>query len=371
MPSAAGSEEVDPGRVQESSLGLIMGVSSTLHVVALIVVLSAGGAFICYLVQTQHGLGTHIEFVSKPDQLAYGAASFAMTIINIFGLALLKISLALSLLRLSTGKTFSRVLWATITFVALYSFFAWMALFLYCKPMEGFWNKSTKPSCYDIKLFIKFALVNTAFNIFTDVALASLPLIIVLGLGWIAVGLGVVKAIYQIQFANVVDKTFELNIQFWGFLQLNVGLIVACAPQLMKLLNPILKLSTERYYNPYRRRSRSLKNILGPDSLSGGYIKQESNGSHSLAQDDDLELNELPIIAMDACHASAHGGSAKDVEAGLAIPRKTLLRKHTVSQRSPTEPRPSDSDESIFGGVVVDPRTKGILRTTEVIVSSR
>lgn len=56
---------------------------------------------------------------------------------------------------------------------------AWMTFFFYCQPLEGYWDKSLKPKCYPITLFIKFGLINTAFNIFTDVCFATLPVNII------------------------------------------------------------------------------------------------------------------------------------------------------------------------------------------------
>ena len=45
--------------------------------------------------------------------------------------------------------------------------------------MSGFWDKTIEPECYPIQLFITFGLINTSFNIFTDVVLATLPVPIV------------------------------------------------------------------------------------------------------------------------------------------------------------------------------------------------
>lgn len=71
-------------------------------------------------------------------------------------------------------------------------------MILRCQPVSGYWDPaSAKGNCYSIKLFIKFALINTGmsyyslwpykrtadlhsgFNIFTNVALAVLPVPIV------------------------------------------------------------------------------------------------------------------------------------------------------------------------------------------------
>ncbi len=54
-----------------------------------------------------------------------------------------------------------------------------MTFVLYCFPMEGYWNKALKPKCYDLSLFVAFSLINTSFNIFTDVLFATFPVPII------------------------------------------------------------------------------------------------------------------------------------------------------------------------------------------------
>lgn len=51
-----------------------------------------------------------------------------------------------------------------------------MTFFLHCSPMEGHWNPALQPQCYSIQLFVTFALINTSFNITTDVLFASFPI---------------------------------------------------------------------------------------------------------------------------------------------------------------------------------------------------
>lgn len=82
-----------------------------------------------------------------------------------------------------------------------------MTFFLHCKPMQASWDHSIAGStCYSIKLFIKFGLINTGtclfvlplkisdemhrvanlsrfpakgFNVFTDILFATLPIPII------------------------------------------------------------------------------------------------------------------------------------------------------------------------------------------------
>ena len=84
-----------------------------------------------------------------------------------------------------------------------------------------YWDKSLEGTCYPVSLFVQFGLANTAFNIFTDVAFATLPipiiwnlkmhlktrlyLIGVLSLGYLAVVMGILKGIAQIDFNPLGD----------------------------------------------------------------------------------------------------------------------------------------------------------------------
>ncbi|KAI8270170.1 hypothetical protein K4K58_011571 [Colletotrichum sp. SAR11_239] len=292
MSSTSSTTAVDPARAAESNTAMILAVTGTFHLIALIFVslrtytraaivkttglddymmimaalCALGGGMVIFIIQAQYGLGKHRDTISKLDYVEYSKVGFFQSIISaIAALAFLKISIALSLLRLSKNPWYSRSLWALIVFVVLYTIMAWLSFFLYCKPLAGYWDKSLKPTTYGITLFVNFALINTAFNIFTDVCFATLPipiiwvlqmklrtrvyLIIVLSLGYFAVIMGIIKAVYQIAQPGNKDGTFYQSVQFWGFLQLNLGIIAACAPALKPLVGKALKISSSRRYN--------------------------------------------------------------------------------------------------------------------------
>ncbi|OLN85063.1 hypothetical protein CCHL11_10248 [Colletotrichum chlorophyti] len=285
------SQPIDPEWAKESNTAMIVGVTGGFHALALLFVglrvytrmalvkvmgrddyvvvasmLCAVAGMTIFSVQAFHGLGKHTITIPEDDMVIMRKSSFFQSIISsIAGLALLKVSIGLSLLRLSRSTWYSRSLWALIAFVSAYSLMAWGTFFFFCQPLEGYWDKSLKPKCYPITLFIKFGLINTAFNIFTDVSFATLPvtiiwslqmklrtriyLIIVLSLGYVAVAMGLVKSIYQVAYGKDTDKTFYQSIQFWEFLQLNLGIIAACAPSLKPLVGHALKISSSDRYH--------------------------------------------------------------------------------------------------------------------------
>ncbi|KAL0781262.1 hypothetical protein CaCOL14_002597 [Colletotrichum acutatum] len=251
---------LDPEWAKESNTAMIVGVTGGFHALALlfvglrvytraaivklmgrddyVAIASASCAvagMTIFSVQSFYGLGKHTLTIPAENIVIMRKSSFFQSIISsIAGLALLKVSIGLSLLRLSNGIWYSRSIWALIVFVSAYSFMAWMTFFFYCQPLEGYWDKSLKPKCYPITLFIKFGLINTAFNISTD-------------------------SVYQIAYGKDMDKTFYQSIQFWEFLQLNLGIIAACAPSLKPLVGHALKISSsDRYHGElYENRRRT------------------------------------------------------------------------------------------------------------------
>jgi predicted membrane metal-binding protein len=82
------------------------------------------GGYICFVLQGYHGLGRHTLTISKPDMVAFDHIGFAQSVISAIGaLGLLKISIALFLLRLSKNRWYTRSLWALIgMFCAYFSF---------------------------------------------------------------------------------------------------------------------------------------------------------------------------------------------------------------------------------------------------------
>ncbi|KAK6223859.1 hypothetical protein LQW54_000003 [Pestalotiopsis sp. IQ-011] len=236
--------------------------------------------------------------------------------------------------------------------------------------MEGFWNKAIRPKCYDISLFIKFGLANTAgFNIFTDVCFATLPipiilnlqlklkvriyLIIILSLGYFAVALGGVKAYYQIAFATDKDKSFKQSIQFWGLgcigsLQLNVGIIAACAPTLKPVLGKILMLPTYGQNSNYNDISRTARAARTADR-SGGVSRNRASKI-----DTDFEMQRPPFPkANESYRTSIKGG-------------KDLIAARSVYRSAGADDR-SESEEYILQGTTKE-RKNGIVMTTEITI---
>ncbi|KAK4117814.1 hypothetical protein N656DRAFT_62873 [Canariomyces notabilis] len=207
------------------------GIDDLVMVLGLLFTL--GGGWGTLLAMAFHGLGKHDITVQGADLLIFDQANFWLTILALLvGLGLVKVSIGLNLLRLSTSKWYKWSLRATIAFVIAYTFMACMTMFLHCDTVAGNWDYSQATGCYSIDLFVKFGTINTAFNIFTDVLFAVFPvpiiwtlqmkrklriyLVGIMSLGYFAVAVGIVKAYYQINFTLETDIKFTMHVQFWG-----------------------------------------------------------------------------------------------------------------------------------------------------------
>ncbi|KAB8219594.1 hypothetical protein BDV33DRAFT_231459 [Aspergillus novoparasiticus] len=377
--------------VDESHREIIIGVQTALTVLAVVVVclrlyvrmkivrsfgcddwtmalaaLCSIGGWILYVYKACHGLGHHIQFLDDMQRMRLDEAAFWQVIIcSAAGIALLKISIALNLLRFSPTRWYTMSLWTSIAFVAAYSFMAAMTFFLHCKPMQAHWDKGIKDAkCYSVHLFVVFALINTSFNIFTDVLFATIPipivwtlrmkrrvrmyLIGVFSLGYFTVGLGIVKAVAQLAYSNETDIFFA---------QFNVGILTACVPSLKPLARRVLKLSE---YTNSRSRSHGL---YGRRSTGRWTNSRHSRRVFSIHRRDQYGIEEL--------HSHDLSTHSQSDEVKLT-PYGATVSFTAHAERGRLEDS-NEIDESVVGETSPEKRmVGGILKTTQTtVVSSR
>ncbi|KAG9250557.1 uncharacterized protein F5Z01DRAFT_739866 [Emericellopsis atlantica] len=364
--STAGHEmNTDPARAAQSNLGWILGVNVAFHAIVIVFVAlrvytrvfgvktfgkddfliliaiacALGGGMVTYIIAAQYGLGRHRDTIPKEDYKMYLKMTFIQALVSTIGsLLFLKLSIGFSLIRLSQQKVYTRVIWGFIVFVVLYSLVSWIEWFLVCKPLAGFWDKDLNPVCLPVKTHKAFALLNTSCNIFTDIAFATLPVPII----WVlqmakktrlyligvrlasvickAVMVGILKTVCQNVFRGQYDQSFYNWIQFWGFLQINIGIIAA------------------RYGNGYGG-SKNTGPRSQRNNRSNGWVKVDSGP-------DEYE--------MDDGRFGVHGGGYGDqIRTDIGVAR--------VGSRS-------GSEEMIIQGVKGEEQ-KGIVRTTVVTLT--
>ncbi|OBT61571.1 hypothetical protein VE03_08942 [Pseudogymnoascus sp. 23342-1-I1] len=245
-------------------------------------------SWLCLVLQIPYGLGRHGLTIPVDHRIKFEHISFWKTVLSDgFAMGLLRISIAISLLRLNRDlKWYRWSLYTTMAFVVAYSIQAIAWLFVYCKPYSGWWEfQWMNPydlRCADFNIFLDLTYWNISCNIFTDVCLGALPIpiiwnlqiklrvrlyvIAILNLGYFAVLMGILKAVFMLMTGGSQDTTFDYWVHLWENLQLNIGIIAACASFLKPLVGRFLKInSSAGYYASSQQYNRS-----GRTPLSGG-----------------------------------------------------------------------------------------------------
>ncbi|KAM7210321.1 hypothetical protein V8F06_014297 [Rhypophila decipiens] len=320
----------DPATADESNVGRILGLGITFHVLALVafglrmytrcfVVKSfgkddlmmclcmvglTGGGMITVAVAIAHGLGRHVFTLSEEDVIIYGITVFIQALFTtITSLCFLKLSVAFSLLRLSGPMNiwWTRIIWGLMIFIVLYMVESWISILAFCDPIAAHWDRKVLKTarCWPMEVFRVFPLLNTGCNMFTDICFATLPipiiwrlkigrrtriyLIGVFSLGYVAVLIGVAKAVSQVRFRGDPDAVFHNWTQTLGFFQQNVGVVAACTPTLRPLVGQWLKLSDSsktdgNYYGDNNHRKGSSGNKRNTRGGAVGTVKSAERG---------------------------------------------------------------------------------------------
>ncbi|TIC93577.1 hypothetical protein CH35J_009223 [Colletotrichum higginsianum] len=290
-------DDLPPEYVNASNAGRIVGVVGVFHLFALtfvslriyarlfilrafgaedaliiVAVLLALVAWICLILQIPYGLGRHGLTIPTEDRIDFERITFWKTVLSDgVAMGLLRISMAISLLRLKKDLNWYRwSLYALIGFVVAYSIQAIVWLFVYCTPYSGWWEfqwmNPFDPRCHDFNVFLNLTYWNVACNIFTDVCLGALPVPIIwnlkmkfrvrlyvigiLNLGYFSIVMGILKAVFMLTTGGDPDNIFNYWVHFWQNLQLNVGIIAACASFLKPLFGRLLKINSSAAYYP-------------------------------------------------------------------------------------------------------------------------
>lgn len=175
-------------------------------------------------------------------------------------------------------------------------------------------------------------------------------LIAILSGGYFAVALGVAKAVFIIAFVHERDGTFYPWAPFFGSLQLDIGIIAACAPTLRPLLGSVLRLTTHLNHDReanYYRAGKALDRIprtghgngSGPGNTSAG---RNTGRRGSLLKPNKLSGEFVELVKSRSLGAkSRNGGQAGhnhqkwNMMGGILNPTSDN-RRHVLNGMGPT-----------------------------------
>lgn len=158
--------------------------------------------FICFVGESKNGLGRHYQVVAKDNQEALLHWEFVHSLVSLFGLTMVKISVSLLLLRIATQRAYRIFLWILIgepveyTYLRSYMLITWtgfltsytlmcaFTLVFACLPVSAAWNTDelATAKCFSVQTFVALGITNSVCNMFSDSLLAVIPIPMILRL---------------------------------------------------------------------------------------------------------------------------------------------------------------------------------------------
>ncbi|OAQ95722.1 hypothetical protein LLEC1_02840 [Akanthomyces lecanii] len=206
---------------------------------------------------TAHGLGTDLWGLSSADLVAFGRYFYAIQVIYILLMVLVKLTLTFFYLNIFSGHRVRILLWGTVAFHITVALTFGIGLIFQCLPVSYQWNKynyindpSVKGHCINVNAG---AWANSAVSVSSDIWLLAIPLsqLYKLRLHWkkklgaaIMLFTGVIVTVVSfLRLASVKDYATtsnptwdQWNIVWWSTIELEVGFICTCLPTMRLIL---------------------------------------------------------------------------------------------------------------------------------------
>ncbi|KAJ3482206.1 hypothetical protein NLG97_g7629 [Lecanicillium saksenae] len=206
---------------------------------------------------TAHGLGVDIWGLSSSDLVSFGRYFYAIQIIYILLMLLVKLTLTFFYLNIFSGRRVRILLWGTVVFHVLAAVSFSVALIFQCMPINYQWemynyksDMSIQGRCLNVNAG---AWANSAVSVASDIWLLAIPLsqIYKLRLHWkkklgaaIMFLTGVIVTVVSFlrlasikNYATTSNPTWDQwSIVWWSTIELEVGFICTCLPTIRLIL---------------------------------------------------------------------------------------------------------------------------------------
>ncbi|EEQ90737.1 uncharacterized protein BDCG_05857 [Blastomyces dermatitidis ER-3] len=254
---------------------------------------------------------------------------------NGVAMALLKVGIGSSLLRLNLSKFFNFGIIACIVISLIVNLTVFPTTFAGCKPIEKAWNKDpTLPgTCWPRKVSLVMSYLQTTGNIVTDLAFSIGPLVYlskvrvsrynkwalrgVFMIGLTATACAIAKATELSAILNTQDPTYAaVNLTLWVKAEFNAGLFAASLPPLKSTFEKMLRkfgvmsgLSTPSNTHTYGGGYSGRKRYGEQSSRS----KRQASMGYDLGDDDD-DVHRTTYVMKDVSRSSPTNGGSMDEE---------------------------------------------------------
>ncbi|KUJ07800.1 uncharacterized protein LY89DRAFT_630856 [Mollisia scopiformis] len=217
--------------------------------------------YVATCIGAANGWGHLSSYVPQHNQTIAFRCLFVAQLFWIFGTALVRISVAVSLLRLGrcTGgaeRIWKWSLWSLIGVQILTSIGWLILLFFNCRPLRGMWEPVPELTCWPHKYTVNYGWVANPIIITIDFILAIMPVQLIrtlqrtlrekilisclMATGLIATGIAAYKMTLsqQANMGDLLSSTVKLSL--WCKLEEQVGIIAACLPCLKAQMEKVL-----------------------------------------------------------------------------------------------------------------------------------
>ncbi|KAK0639658.1 hypothetical protein B0T16DRAFT_463308 [Cercophora newfieldiana] len=206
-----------------------------------------------------YGVGRHNIYIPHDDQVRASRLLFISQLPWSWGVALGKISIALLLLRLKSGRGWKFFLYAMVAVQLASATAANIAQLVRCRPISAAWDFNTETSrCQSPRMIHISAYTNASIAVLTDVILAAIPLTFLrhirrsprerlviaflFGLGLAATAAASVKLTLIGSYGQTGDMLWDcVGLVTWSILEAQIGIIAACVPCLKSPLHSALR----------------------------------------------------------------------------------------------------------------------------------
>ncbi|KAH8704795.1 hypothetical protein BGW36DRAFT_331747 [Talaromyces proteolyticus] len=148
-------------------------------IMTIAVVFNSGFA-ICAIVGSLHGVGRKLEdFTSSEDITKCLLCWWLAQPMYIFSCILMKLSIAISLLRVTIHRWHRVILYLVMATTVVFGVVIWLLMTLQCQPVQEFWLRDGKGSCIPVDPVIVMFYVYGSIGAACDLCLGILPIFLV------------------------------------------------------------------------------------------------------------------------------------------------------------------------------------------------
>ncbi|KAH7417721.1 hypothetical protein BKA64DRAFT_702483 [Cadophora sp. MPI-SDFR-AT-0126] len=229
-----------------------------------------------------HGWGHLSYYIPAEDQKIAFKCLFALELIWVLTIPLIRISVACSLMRFGNSRLWMGTLYALIAIQSIIST-GWVILqFFNCKPLRSFWEPVSTIKCWPRDATLIYGWFTACVFILMDFTLATMPLKLIRTLNRplrekILIGCLMAMGLVATIIAGIKTKTFKnvymgdplsttVDSSMWAKLEELVGIIAACMPCLKA---PAEKLLRRAGILSDHEDSMSMPSFVDPRHLNG------------------------------------------------------------------------------------------------------